>query len=217
MFGITDLATYTLGVVAIILLPGPNSMYCLTIAGQYGIKAAYRAVAGILLGAFLLILATVLGAGTVLKLYPALFHGIKLLGGLYLAYIGWNLLRGAAKKWRTQAPKDVTDGLKPTGHGAHHVFKRALLLSLTNPKAILFLLSFFVQFVDPRYPHPALSFFVLALILQVVSFLYLNMLTFAGHGLTQIFRQHVKLSSAGMGLVGMLFIGFAIKMWMAEF
>ena len=43
------------------------------------------------------------------------------------------------------------------------------------------------------------------------------MLTFAGHGLTQIFRQHVKLSSAGMGLVGMLFIGFAIKMWMAEF
>ena len=141
MFGITDLATYTLGVVAIILLPGPNSMYCLTIAGQYGIKAAYRAVAGILLGDFLLILATVLGAGTVLKLYPALFHGIKLLGGLYLAYIGWNLLRGAAKKWRTQAPKDVTDGLKPTGHGAHHVFKRALLLSLTNPKAILFLLS----------------------------------------------------------------------------
>ena len=98
MFGITDLATYTLGVVAIILLPGPNSMYCLTIAGQYGIKAAYRAVAGILLGDFLLILATVLGAGTVLKLYPALFHGIKLLGGLYLAYIGWNLLRGAAKK-----------------------------------------------------------------------------------------------------------------------
>lgn len=215
MFGITDLATYTLGVVAIILLPGPNSMYCLTIAGQYGIKAAYRAVAGILLGDFLLILATVLGAGTVLKLYPALFHGIKLLGGLYLAYIGWNLLRGAAKKWRTQAPKDVTNALKPTGHGAHHVFKRALLLSLTNPKAILFFLSFFVQFVDPAYPNPALSFFVLALILQLTSFIYLNLLVFAGHGLTQAFRRHIKTSAAAMGLVGVLFIGFAVKMWTA--
>ena len=215
MFGITDLATYTLGVVAIILLPGPNSMYCLTIAGQYGIKAAYRAVAGILLGDSLLILATVLGAGTVLKLYPALFHGIKLLGGLYLAYIGWNLLRGAAKKWRTQAPKDVTNALKPTGHGAHHVFKRALLLSLTNPKAILFLLSFFVQFVDPAYAHPGLTFLALALILQIISFVYLSVLVFAGFHLTQVFRRHQKTAAAGMGIVGAAFIGFAVKMWTA--
>ena len=98
MFGITDLAAYIIGTIAIILLPGPNSMYCLTVAGQHGAKAAYRAVAGILLGDSLLILATVLGAGTLLKLYPALFHGIKLAGGLYLAYIGCNLLPGAAKK-----------------------------------------------------------------------------------------------------------------------
>lgn len=95
MLGITDLTTYIIGTVAVILLPGPNSMYCLTTAGQHGVKVAYRAVAGILLGDSLLILATVLGAGTLLKLYPALFHGIKLLGGLYLAYLGWNLLRGA--------------------------------------------------------------------------------------------------------------------------
>ena len=213
MFGITDLSTYLIGAIAIILLPGPNSMYCLTVAGQRGMKAAYPAVAGILLGDTLLILATVLGAGALLKLYPALFHGIKLVGGLYLAYLGWGLLRSAAKKWRMTPPTMASDGQENQGNAPQNVFNRALLLSLTNPKAILFFLSFFVQFVDPAYANPALSFFVLAVILQILSFVYLNLLIFAGHSLTQAFRRHVKTSALAMGLVGMMFIGFAVKMW----
>lgn len=215
MFGITDLAAYIIGTIAVILLPGPNSMYCLTVAGQHGAKAAYRAVAGILLGDSLLILATVLGAGTLLKLYPALFHGIKLTGGLYLAYIGCNLLRAAAKKWHFRP--GATAAADGTGNPPEpqHIFKRALLLSLTNPKAILFFLSFFVQFVDPAYPHPALSFLALAVILQLVSLLYLNTLVFAGRTLTRAFKRHTKISAAAMAAVGVLFIGFAVKMWTA--
>ncbi len=215
MFGITDLTTYLIGTIAIILLPGPNSIYCLTVAGQHGVKAAYRAVGGILLGDTLLILATALGAGAVLKLYPALFHLIQLAGGLYLAYIGINLLRAAAKKWAAAPLPQYPDAGPPKATGEPRSFTRALLLSLTNPKAILFFLSFFVQFVDPAYPNPALSFFVLALILQLTSFIYLNLLVFAGHGLTQAFRRHIKTSAAAMGLVGVLFIGFAVKMWTA--
>ena len=178
------------------------------VQGEFGMKHFAGGLA-----TRLLILATVLGAGALLKLYPALFHGIKLAGGLYLAYIGWNLLRGAVKKWRMPPPATVSDGLEDKGSAPPHIFNRALLLSLTNPKAILFFLSFFVQFVDPAYPNPALSFFVLALILQLTSFIYLNLLVFAGHGLTQAFRRHIKTSAAAMGLVGVLFIGFAVKMW----
>ena len=214
MLGITDLTTYVIGTVVVILLPGPNSMYCLTTAGQHGVKVAYRAVAGILLGDSLLILATVLGAGTLLKLYPALFHGIKLLGGLYLAYLGWNLLRGAVKKW-CFVPFTMSEDKASTFSAPQHIFKRALLLSLANPKAILFLLSFFVQFVDPTYPQPMLSFLLLAAILQGVSFLYLSVLVWAGHGLTQAFKRHHKTSALAMGMVGVLFMGFAVQLWLA--
>lgn len=213
MFGITDLSTYVIGTAAIILLPGPNSMYCLSVAGQYGVKPAYRALLGILAGDSVLLLATALGAGTLLKAVPELFHLIKMVGGLYLAWIGWNLLRGAAKKWHLRhTPPSAHDTPKPA---VQHVFKRALALSLTNPKAILFLLSFFVQFVDPNYPHPLLTFLVLSLILQLFSFIYLNTLVFAGHGLTRAFRRHTRISAACMGLVGLMFIGFAVNMWMA--
>lgn len=213
MFGTVNLATYLIGTLVVITLPGPNSMFCLATAAQHGAKAAYRTVAGILLGDSLLMLAAVLGAGTLLKLYPALFHGIKLAGGLYLAYIGWQLLRGAAKKWRIQPSEQAAGAVLPAG--PPHVFKRALLLSLTNPKAILFFLSFFVQFVDPAYPRPMLSFLVLAVILQIISFLYLTLLIFAGRRLTRAFGRHVRTSAAAMAAVGAMFVGFALRMWTA--
>ena len=215
MFGITDLPTYLIGAIAVILLPGPNSMYCLAVAGQHGVKAAYRAVGGILLGDCVLLAATALGAGALLKAVPELFHAVKLVGGLYLAYIGWNLLRGAVKKWQAYFRPSETLAQVQNASAPQHVFKRALLLSLTNPKAILFLLSFFVQFVDPAYAHPGLTFLALALILQIISFVYLSVLVFAGFRLTQVFRRHQKTAAVGMGMVGAAFIGFAVKMWTA--
>ena len=92
---------------------------------------------------------------------------------------------------------------------------RPLLLSLTNPKAILFLLSFFVQFVDPAYPHPALSFLLLALVMQTVSFSYLTLLVFAGHRLANLFRRHHRVATACTAATGLLFIGFAVSLWLA--
>lgn len=214
MFGIVNPVSYLIGTVILILIPGPNSMFCLSMAAQHGARRAYRAVFGILLGDSLLILATVLGAGALLRLYPALFHGIKLAGGLYLAYIGYGLLRGAVRKWF--APPPAPAGLPAAApQPERHIFKRALLLSLTNPKAILFLLSFFIQFVDPAYPHPALSFLLLALIMQGISFSYLNFLVLAGAKAARLFGRHRRLSAACMGATGLLFIGFAVSLWLA--
>ncbi|OAM35414.1 leucine efflux protein LeuE [Eikenella sp. NML080894] len=213
MFGIINPLSYLIGTIILVIMPGPNSMFCLSVAAQHGARKAYRAVCGVLLGDLVLILLTVLGAGTALKLYPALFHAMKLAGGLYLAYIGSGLLRGALRKWFAPPPV-LAAGLPPTPP-AGHIFKRALLLSLTNPKAILFLLSFFVQFVDPAYPHPALSFLLLALVMQTVSFSYLTLLVFAGHRLANLFRRHRHVTTACTATTGLLFIGFAVSLWLA--
>ena len=124
MFGIINPLSYIIGTIILIIMPGPNSMFCLSVAAQHGARKAYRAVCGVLLGDLVLILLTVLGAGTALKLYPALFHAMKLAGGLYLAYIGFGLLRGAVRKWFAPPPV-LAAGLPPTPP-AVHIFKRAL-------------------------------------------------------------------------------------------
>lgn len=216
MYGITDLTAYILGTIAIILLPGPNSLYCLSVAAAQGIGKGYRAIAGIFVGDGILILVTVFGAGSLLKLYPSLFNAIKLIGGLYLMYLGVKLLIGAYHTFSqrmilAQATPKLTI---PATH--QNYFYRAMLLSLTNPKAILFFLSFFVQFVDPSYEHPLLSFLLLAVILQCISFAYLSVLAFAGQGLARRFNRYPLLIVLSMSLVGFLFIGFAIKLWQSQ-
>ena len=113
MFGIINPLSYLIGTIILIITPGPNSMFCLSVAAQQGARKAYHAICGVLLGDSVLILLTVLGAGTALKLYPALFHAMKLAGGLYLAYIGFGLLRGAVRKWFAPPPV-VAAGLPPT-------------------------------------------------------------------------------------------------------
>ncbi|WP_066804507.1 leucine efflux protein LeuE [Moraxella oblonga] len=215
MFGITDLTTYLFGVIVIIALPGPNSLYCLSVSAGQGRRAGAKAMAGILLGDTLLILATVFGAGTVLKLYPALFDMIKLIGGSYLAYIGTRLLIGA---YHTFKNRHAIAGrpFNPPKADNQNYFYRSLSLSLTNPKAILFFLSFFVQFVHPDYDKPFLTFFVLALILQLVSFLYLTLLIFSGKKLADTFGSRPLIMTVAMVGVGALFIWFGVNLWLAR-
>lgn len=210
MFGITDITTYIIGTIVIILLPGPNSLFCLTAASQYGIKTGYRAAAAIFLGDTLLMTITALGGASLLGAHPVFFMVLKMAGGAYLAWIGMQLLWGAMKKFVQKPPKvKVTIRL----HSEQRVFIRALSLSLSNPKAILFFLSFFVQFVDVRYPYPMLTFFALGVILQIISMLYLSMLIVAGAGLTRLFHRHRRVAALGTGLAGMMFMGFAAKLW----
>jgi leucine efflux protein len=89
-----------------------------------------------------------------------------------------------------------------------HPFKRALVISLLNPKAILFLLSFFVQFIDPTYETPAVPFLILSTIVMAFSALYLSALIFAGARLAQVFKARKRLTGGLSSAVGGLFVWF---------
>ncbi|MQS13435.1 leucine efflux protein LeuE [Streptomyces kaniharaensis] len=211
MLGVNDLATYVLGALVIILLPGPNSLYVLSVAARKGIRTGYRAAAGVFLGDFTLISLTSLGAASLLKANPAVFAVVKLGGAAYLLWIGFGMLRAARQLWRERhAAADPVAEQAP--EPIEHPFRRALVISLLNPKAILFLLSFFTQFVDPSYGQPALSFGLLGGILQTFSLLYLSLLILAGTTLATAFRRRKGLSATLTSGVAVVFAGFAAKL-----
>ncbi|AHI65142.1 leucine efflux protein LeuE [Burkholderia thailandensis] len=210
--GITDLWTYVFGVVFIILLPGPNSMYVLSLAAQRGVKAGYRAACGVFVGDTVLMVLSAAGVASLLKANPLLFSVVKYGGAAYLLYIGVGMLRGA---WRKLArPADAGADVRRAVDG-ERPFRKALVVSLLNPKAILFFISFFIQFVDPSYAHPALSFVVLGAIAQFASFVYLSTLIFTGARLADHFRRRRKLAAGASGGVGGLFVGFSVKLALA--
>ena len=223
MFGITDLVTYVIGSIIVIVLPGPNSLYSLSVSASYGVRRGYYAVAGIFLGDSILILLTVLGVGTLLKIYPTLFIAMKMIGVLYLVYLGLKLLIKAYETYQNRALASLSKEIARTTVLAvrdkstnQSFLRKGMLLSLTNPKGILFFLSFFVQFVDPTYSKPLVSFLVLAIILQVLSLCYQSLMVLSGKRLAMRFHQYPWLVVLSMGLVGLLFIGFAVSLWLAQ-
>ncbi|MFD9791882.1 leucine efflux protein LeuE [Streptomyces sp. NPDC059070] len=213
MLGVTDLPTYLMGLVLIILAPGPNSLYVLSVAARRGVRAGYVAAAGVWTGDTVLMTLSALGAASLLQTTPLLFAVVKYAGAGYLCWMAIGMLRQARQMWRGRhsAAESASEG--PEAEAAvERPYRRALTLSLFNPKAILFLVSFFVQFVDPGYAYPALSFLVLGTLLHLASFLYLSTLIFSGTRLAAAFRRRKRLSAGATSAAGVLFLGFAAKL-----
>jgi leucine efflux protein len=241
-FGVVDLPTYLAGVLLIVLLPGPNSLYVLSVAARRGVRAGYTGAAGVWCGDTVLMTLSAAGAASLFKANAVLFAIVKIAGAAYLTWAAIGMLRSAWSMWRTRhelpASKETasttpdatgssgatvmtsatgaTSATSATGPKEERPFRRALVVSLLNPKAILFFISFFVQFIDPGYAHPAIPFLVLGAFAQLGSVLYLSALIFGGSRLAAAFRSRRRLSAGATSMAGALFLGFAVKLSLAS-
>src|SRR5512139_991592 len=102
-YGITDLATFVLGTIFIVLLPGPNSLYVMTLASRWGVAAGYRGACGIFVGDAILMVLSASGAASLLRATPELFMLFKYAGAAYLMWIGIGLARSG---WRALHARD---------------------------------------------------------------------------------------------------------------
>ncbi|WP_406355984.1 leucine efflux protein LeuE [Streptomyces sp. NBC_01635] len=220
MFGVIDLPTYLAGLILIVLLPGPNSLYVLSVAARRGARVGYRAAAGVWCGDAVLMTLSAAGVASLLQGNAVLFGIVKYAGAGYLTWLAIGMLRAAWGMWRTRreqsALENASEAVAADTAPMERPYRRALVISLLNPKAILFFISFFVQFVDPAYAYPALSFVVLGAFAQIASVLYLSALIFGGTRLAAAFRRRRALSAGATSAAGALFLGFAAKLSLAS-
>ncbi|MFD8571593.1 leucine efflux protein LeuE [Streptomyces sp. NPDC057694] len=217
MLGVIDLPTYLAGLVLIILLPGPNSLYVLSLAARRGIRTGYKGAAGVWCGDTVLMTLSAAGVASLLQANAVIFSIVKYAGAGYLTWLAIGMLRAAVSMWRTRRERLAAEVSGDAAKEAQErPFRRAFVISLLNPKAILFFIAFFVQFVDPSYAYPALSFVVLGAFAQVASVLYLSALIFSGTRLAAAFRRRRRLSAGATSAAGVLFLGFAVKLSLAS-
>ncbi|GGQ79531.1 leucine efflux protein LeuE [Streptomyces asoensis] len=215
MFGVIDLPTYLAGLALIVLLPGPNSLYVLSVAARRGVRAGYTAAAGVWCGDAVLMTLSAAGVASLLQGNAVLYAVVRYAGAGYLTWLAFGMLRAAWGMWRTRREQVPAEDV-PAGAQVERPFRRALVVSLFNPKAILFFVAFFVQFVDPGYAYPALSFVVLGVFAQLASVLYLSVLIFGGTRLAGAFRRRRRLTAGATSAAGALFLGFAVKLSLAS-
>lgn len=203
-FGVLNIWTYLAGMFFIIIVPGPNSLYVLKTSASQGVTAGYRAAFGVFIGDAILIFLAFIGVASVIKASPVLFTIVRFLGAFYLLYLGIKIIYANFFSQKKNSVEAM--------NLQEHVFRKALTLSLTNPKAILFYISFFVQFIDFNYAHTGLSYLILASMLETFSFIYLSFLIFGGVALARFFGSRKSIARAGNGIIGLFFMGFATKL-----
>ncbi|MEU6842883.1 leucine efflux protein LeuE [Streptomyces sp. NPDC046716] len=217
MLGVIDLPTYLAGLVLIVLLPGPNSLYVLSVAARRGIRTGYKAAAGVWCGDTVLMTLSAAGVASLLQANDVIFSIVKYAGAGYLTWLAIGMLRAALSMWRTRRERLAAEVSGDAAVEAQErPYRRAFVISLLNPKAILFFIAFFVQFVDPSYAYPAVSFVVLGAFAQIASVLYLSALIFSGTRLAAAFRRRKRLSAGATSAAGVLFLGFAVKLSLAS-
>ena len=200
MLGISDYWAFVAAVLVFLALPGPGTFALLNATGKGGFRAGAAATFGLIGGDQVLMWLAAIGVAAVLQANQALFKALQYAGAAYLAWIGLKLLfakAGAGHPVR----------LRP-GHFA----RQAFVITLLNPKAIVFYMAFFPLFIDAESHRGFVTFAAMAATIAVVTLAYcLTLCAFAG-ALSERVRAHRRLSLLLQRAAGVALIRFGLKL-----
>ena len=188
-------------VFGIVLLPGLDMAFILASSLVGGRAAGLWAVAGIIAGGICHVAMGALGIMAVLQLVPAAFNAVLWAGALYIAWIGISLLRS------TSAFTDVKQ-LEARPHVT--TFRQGIATSLLNPKAYLFMLAVFPQFLKPEYGALWVQAGVLWLIIALIQAVVYGGVVVAGDRVRTWLHSRPSANTALARVVGGLLVATAL-------
>jgi threonine/homoserine/homoserine lactone efflux protein len=132
---------FVVAATVVIGIPGPTNLLVMAYTLQRGRRAGVATVLGVLPGVTLAMVLSLAGLGALLATSAALFAAVKWAGVAYLVYLG-------VRQWR--AP--VAAAARRSDQSDGHMMRDAFLVTLLNPKGVIFFGAFFPQFLDPAEP-----------------------------------------------------------------
>ena len=203
MIGPLTLAAFVPAALALNLTPGADMMFCLGQGLRGGPRAALAADLGIALGAMVHVTLAGLGLGAAVAALPWAFDAIRWAGVAYLVWLAMATLRAPV----------TARGLPPVA--ASRAFRDALIVNLTNPKVILFVLAFIPQFVDPAAPVLA-QFLIFGAILSAGGLVVNGLVGVFAGGIGRRLAASAPLERALRWLSAGIFGALALRLALAE-
>ena len=200
MFGISDYGAFVAAVTVFLLIPGPGNLALITSTGKGGVRAGMAACFGVIAADQVLMWLAVAGVAAVLAAYPAAFHAVQWVGAAYLTWLGYKLL--------TAKPGDAPAiNIQPRQY-----FRQGALITLMNPKAIVFYMAFFPMFVDPARHQGMLTCGVMAATVAAITLIYSIIVV----TLTRLLAERLRANPAVVKWLektaGVFLIGFGLKL-----
>ncbi len=177
MIELQTLLVFVPAALALNLTPGADMMFCFGQGLRSGAWSSVSASAGVSVGSMIHVVLAGLGLGAAISALPWLFEVIRWIGAAYLLYLAWGAVKNGGFTGDTP--------LRST----RMAFRDGMLVNLTNPKVILFVLAFIPQFVEQTAGSVLLQFLIFGLIIALGGFVV--------NGLAGVFA-----GSAGRVLIG---------------
>lgn len=198
--GVADFGAFVLAILVFLAIPGPGNLALVTSTAKGKIPGGLAATLGVIAGDQVLLWAAVAGLSAVLQASATAFGLIQWAGAAYLAWLGFHMI--------TAKPGDAPI----LNIRAGQYFRQAMLITLLNPKAIVFYMAFFPLFVDPAQHCGLLTFGVMAVTIAALTFLYGLAATLLTFFLAERLGARPWIRSVLEKLAGTLLIGFGLKL-----
>ncbi|MFS0605572.1 LysE family translocator [Peribacillus frigoritolerans] len=207
LFGIHDFTLFLLSSLIFIATPGIDAMFVLSRSISNGRASGMAASAGIATGAFVHTILSTIGLSIILSQSVVLFTAIKIIGGIYLVYIG---IKSLLKKSEGVSLKNVSN----VSNKKH--FVQGVITNVANPKNILFYLSFLPQFASTNNGTGSLSFLLLGSTFAVIVLVWYVLVTYFSTLATKAIRDNKTFNSILNKISGVVFIALGWKLIVAK-
>lgn len=194
------------------LTPGPDNLFVLVQSAQRGWRAGMAVVLGLCVGLVVHTAAVALGLAAVFAASAMAFTALKWCGAAYLAYLAWQALRAPAALACEAAPTAAV----ASGPSGRRMVARGAVMSLTNPKVLVFFLAFLPQFADPARGPVALQLMVLGAVFILATLLVFGAIACFTGAFGALLQRSVRAQTVLNRVAGLVFLGLAVRLATAE-
>lgn len=189
------------------LAPGPDILFVLTQSALYGALAGLMTTCGLITGLLVHITAVSLGVAALFQSSEAAFNLLKFAGAAYLLYLAW-------LSFRSGLSKASLHGAGFPGYGT--LYRRGVIMNITNPKVTLFFLAFLPQFAQPALGHLPLQIISLGVLFQLATLLVFGAVAYLGGWLAQWFNNSIRGQLILNRITACIFIALALALVFAS-
>jgi len=189
------------------LAPGPDNIFVLTLSALHGRKVGLLVTLGLCTGLIGHTFAVTVGVAALFQTSVMAFTALKIVGACYLLYLAWGAFRASATPLQADANLQV-DGWK--------LYRRGIVMNLTNPKVSIFFLAFLPQFADPERGSLTVQLIALGGIFMLAAFIVFSGIAILAGSIGPWLNRSARAQRIMNRIAGTIFVALALKLALTE-
>lgn len=203
MIPMDTLAAFFAAAVLLALAPGPDNIFVLTQSALRGKAAGLLVTLGLCTGLLVHTTAVAFGVAVVFQASALAFTALKLFGAGYLLVLAWQAFRASATSLAAGRRTDLSPAA---------LYRRGIIMNVTNPKVSIFFLAFLPQFAEPSRGSLTLQMLLLGGVFIVSTIIVFGSIALLAGTIGQWLNRSPRVQVIMNRVAGMIFVGLALKL-----